>query len=157
MTWHKYFVQLATVVATRSKDPSTKVGCVLVGPDHEVLSTGFNGFPRGVREVINGLTDLDPVRWERPTKYLYVEHAERNAIYNAARHGVSLRGATAYMNFAPYPCTDCARALIQSGIHAIVGPNIPFPGKGAGTHYRVDEVTRTLLHEAGVRTMEIEL
>lgn len=101
-------MNMAKLVATKSKDPSTKCGCVIVGMDHEVRSTGFNGFPRGVEE------EDFPSRWERPEKYKWVEHAERNAIYNAARNGVSLNGCSAFITGPP--CSDCAKGLIQAGI-----------------------------------------
>lgn len=157
--WDRYFIQLAMAVATKSKDPSTKVGCVLVGPEQQVLSTGYNGFPRGVRDYDrNHMEDksiLDPDRWARPAKYAFVEHAERNAVFNAARHGIALRGAVAYLNFEPKPCEGCARALIQSGIIAVVGPTIPFPGAGAGTHYDVDNIPNIVLHESGVRVRRV--
>lgn len=108
--WDDYFAEMAILVASKSKDPSTKCGAVIIGPDNEVRSTGFNGFPRGVKddERIN----------ERPLKYYYIEHAERNAIYNAARHGNSLKGCTMYVTGTP--CHDCARAIIQSGIKRVI-------------------------------------
>lgn len=168
ITWHRRFIQIAQQVSTWSKDPSTKVGCVIVDPHTQaILSTGFNGFPRGVqerdteldvkhpREVIT-LNDLHPVRWQRPEKYKWVEHAERNAVFNAARNGIAINGCWAYMNFAPCPCTDCARALIQSGIIKIVGPDRPFTGKGKGVHYDVDDITPILLREGGVETLTVD-
>jgi dCMP deaminase len=116
--WNEYFMTMARLVARKSKDQSVQVGVVIVGPDHEVRSTGYNGFCRGIDES-------DPARWERPSeenpdgpKYLFVEHAERNAIYNAARIGVSTRDCIAYMESPP--CTDCGRALIQAGIKEVV-------------------------------------
>jgi dCMP deaminase len=109
--WDEYFMAMARLVATKSKDTSVKVGTVIVGPDHEVRSTGYNGFPRGIDET-------RAYRWERPDKYEWVEHAERNAVYNAARMGMSLKGCTAYMESPP--CTDCGRALIQAGIERVV-------------------------------------
>ena len=109
--WHVYFMNMARHIATKSKDESVKVGVVIVGPDHEVRSTGYNGFARGVDET-------DPSRWDRPIKYQWVEHAERNAIYNAARMGTPTKGCTAYLESPP--CTDCGRALIQAGIKEIV-------------------------------------
>jgi len=111
-TWDKYFFDIVDVVRTKSKDPDTQVGCVIVGPAHEIRTTGYNGFPRGVDDTGG--------RWQRPTKYFWVEHAERNAVYNAARCGVSLEGCTAYIQIAP--CVDCARALIQSGVHVVKVP-----------------------------------
>lgn len=119
--WHKYFIEMAKLVSTKSEDKSTKVGVVLVGEDNEVLSIGYNGFARGVLDKTE--------RHQRPIKYLFTEHAERNAIYNAARQGIKIKNATAYFNWEPVPCADCCRALIQSGVKRFVGPNIPFGGK----------------------------
>jgi len=148
VNWNEYFIRMAELVAEKSKDPSTKVGVVVVGPDNEILSTGFNGFPRGVYERL-------PYRWERPLKYLFVEHAERNAVHNAARIGVSLKGATMYFNFEPCPCNECAKAIIQSGIKRLVGYNRKFPGKGHQWEESLD-VARTMLEEAGVEMVEID-
>lgn len=141
-SWKQYFFEMADLVSSKSKDPSTKIGVVIVGEDNEILSTGFNGFPRGVDETI-------AERWERPIKYKFVEHAERNAIHNAARNGIILKGSTMYTNFIGYPCSECAKAIIQSGIKKIVGNGIDFSGKG--DHW--DEETRIakiMLDEAGV-------
>ena len=112
MNWNEYFLKMADLVAEKSKDRSTKVGAVIVGPDNEVRSTGYNGFPRGVND------DVDE-RHERPAKYLWTEHGERNAIFNAARNGVHTLGCTMYLN-CWYPCADCARAVIQAGIVCVV-------------------------------------
>jgi len=109
--WDKRFTDLAIHVSGWSKDRSTKVGCVIVGPHHEVRSLGYNGFPRGVDD------DSDE-RHERPAKYLWTEHAERNAIYNAARCGIALEGCVLYVPW--HPCTGCARAIVQSGITEVV-------------------------------------
>jgi dCMP deaminase len=98
---------MAYFVAQKSKDPSTKCGTVIVGPDNEILTTGYNGLPRGVND---DLTE----RNERPEKYFWYEHGERNAVYNAARTGTALKGSTAYITGCP--CCDCARCLIQSGV-----------------------------------------
>jgi dCMP deaminase len=108
--WDEYFFGLVDVIKQKSKDPDTKVGCIIVGKDHEIRTTGFNGFARGVDEH-------QQERWVRPEKYFWVEHAERNAIYNAVRCGVSLEGCTAYIEI--FPCIECAKALIQSGIKII--------------------------------------
>jgi dCMP deaminase len=99
------------MVASRSKDPNTQVGCVVVGPAHEIRSTGYNSFPRGIRDDV-------PERLERPTKYLWIEHAERNAICNAARTGARLESCTIYVDIMP--CMDCARAIVQAGICEVV-------------------------------------
>jgi dCMP deaminase len=112
-SWDEYFIRMAELVASRSKDPSTKVGCVVVSYDNTVLSTGYNGLPRGVLDL--------PERMERPVKYLWTAHAEENAVAQAARNGISLNGATAYVTHSP--CCRCARALIQAGIlHIVVAP-----------------------------------
>lgn len=92
-------------------DPSTQNGCVLVRPDiQEVVSYGANHFPEGV--------ESSDARWERPLKYAYVEHAERNAIYSAARRGIKTKGLHMYCYWAA--CADCARAIIQAGITRLV-------------------------------------
>ncbi len=111
MNWDSYFMNLAQQVALRSKDRSTKVGCVVVGPDNEIRATGYNSFPRGINDTV-------PERHERPEKYLWTEHAERNAIYAAARVGTPLKGCRAYT--ALFPCMDCARALVQVGVVEII-------------------------------------
>ena len=150
MNWDELFIRQAMLIALKSKDPSTKVGCVIVGQDNAVLSMGFNGFPRGVEE-----TYLN--RWERPAKYLWIEHAERNAIYNAARHGIKISGAKAYFNFDPVTgiCEGCARGLIQAGIVEIIGPDIPFRGKGEGAHYETS-LTPIMCKEAGVKIRTVK-
>lgn len=134
-SWDATFLGLAERFAKRSKDPSTKVGCVIVGPDREVRSMGYNGLPRGVEDLAE--------RMERPAKYLWTSHAEENAVAQAARIGVSLKGCTAYVTH--FPCARCARALIQAGIIAVVC--------GDGKTSMPDEefeVAQTMLTEAYV-------
>lgn len=108
--WNYRFMEIALHISTWSKDQNTKVGCVVVGPDKEIRSQGYNGFPRGVNDEV-------PERHIRPKKYAYFEHSERNAIYNASRFGASLLGCTLYVTMPP--CADCARAIIQSGIDRV--------------------------------------
>ncbi len=110
--WDVRMLEMATMVASWSKDKSRKTGCIITGPNREIRSTGYNGFPRGV-------VDSTPARHVRPAKYLWTEHAERNAIYNAARCGTPLDGCTIYLPW--YPCAECARAIIQCGITTVVG------------------------------------
>jgi dCMP deaminase len=98
--WDRRFLELAAHIGSWSKDQSAKTGCVIVGPDRLIRSVGYNGFVRGVDDEVDS-------RHERPAKYSWTEHAERNAIYNAARIGISLAGATCYVNW--FPCADCAR------------------------------------------------
>lgn len=109
--WDTRFLELATLIASWSKDPSTQVGCVMVGPyDREIRSTGYNGFPRGV-------PDDDRLN-NRDVKYDLIVHAEENAILNATLTGVSLKGCSAYVTWPP--CTRCARMLVQVGVREIV-------------------------------------
>jgi dCMP deaminase len=149
LSWDELFILQAALISQKSKDPSTKVGCVIVNDDNVILSTGFNGFPRGIEEDWKD-------RWKRPEKYHWVEHAERNAIFNAARVGVSLNNSRAYLNWEPKPCADCTRALIQAGIKEVIGPNRKFTGAGAGKHYSIDHA-ETMLREAGVRIRYFDL
>jgi len=109
--WDRRFIELARFVGTWSKDRSTQVGCVIVGPSHEIRAVGYNGFPRGVND------DAEH-RHDRPLKYRWTEHAERNAIYNAALSGVSLKGCRMYLPW--FPCMDCARAIVQVGIAELI-------------------------------------
>jgi dCMP deaminase len=111
--WDIRFLELAKHISGWSKDPSTKVGCVVVGEDREIRSTGFNGFPRGISDDNERLTD-------REQKYPLICHAEENAIMHAARIGVALKGSTAFVTWPP--CSRCARSLIQAGIREIVYP-----------------------------------
>ena len=111
--WDKRFLKLAKHISEWSKDPSTKVGCVVVGPDRELRSTGFNGLPRGIEDNEERLNN-------REIKYPLICHAEENAIMHAARIGISLKGCTAYVTWPP--CTRCARSLIQAGVSTIVYP-----------------------------------
>jgi len=111
MNWVTYYRQLANTVKLKSKDKYTRIGAVIVGKDGEIVSTGYNSFPRGLDDGLD-------YRQERPEKYYWFEHAERNAIYNAARIGVSTKGTTMYLSCG-LPCADCARGIINSGIERI--------------------------------------
>ena len=111
--WNKRFLKLAKHISEWSKDPSTQVGCVVVGPDREIRSTGFNGLPRGIEDNDERLNN-------REIKYPLICHAEENAIMHAARIGISLKDCTAYVTWPP--CTRCARSLIQAGISTIIYP-----------------------------------
>jgi dCMP deaminase len=115
--WDQRYLKLAYEVAQWSKDPSSKIGAVTVGAKGQVLSQGFNGFPRGI-------ADLDTRLNVRETKYKYVVHAEMNAIYNATYNGTSLDGATLYVYGLP-TCSECAKGVIQVGIKRVVMPASP--------------------------------
>ena len=113
LSWDEYFMGVAMLSAQRSKDPSTQVGACIANRDHKILSVGYNGMPTGCSD--------DVMAWERDgspldTKYLYVCHAELNAILN--NDGGSLKGAIIYVTL--FPCNECAKAIIQSGIREVV-------------------------------------
>lgn len=134
-SWQKYFLGMAEQVATRSKDPSTKVGCVISTEDKVVVATGYNGIPRDVLDK--------PERMERPAKYLWTSHAEENAVAMAARVGSRLRGGHAFVTHMP--CCRCARMLIQAGISTV------YCGDGT-TSMPLEEfdVASQMFREAGV-------
>lgn len=110
--WDERFLDLARHVAGWSKDPSTQVGAVIVRPDRSVVSVGYNGFPRGVSDAAHRYTD-------KPTKYKMVVHAEANAIVAAKE---SLADCVLYVTL--FPCNECAKLIIQSGIRTIVAPRL---------------------------------
>jgi dCMP deaminase len=140
MNWDEYFINIAEQVKLKSKDKRTQIGVVVVGKDNEIVSTGYNSFPRGINDNISD-------RQERPEKYFWFEHAERNAIYNAARIGVSTLGTTMYMTCG-MSCSDCARAIINSGVSKIVLRK----GKGAKGNKWNESAKRSMkmFEEAGV-------
>lgn len=140
--WDRYFMDMARLAATRSKDPNTQVGAVLVR-DRDALMTGYNGFAPGVAE--------SHVLWERPTKYSRVIHAEVNAIARCARRGVSTDGATLYVTHFPCNKTGCARIVIAAGIKRVVVP-VDDRLEGWGED---QEEARRLLNEAGVDTIAL--
>ena len=113
LKWDEYFMGIAQLSALRSKDPSTQVGACIVDPNHKVVSIGYNGMPRGV--------DDDQIPWGHgeglESKYLYVCHAEFNAILNN-RDGSALNGCKIYVTL--FPCNECAKAIVQTGIKEIV-------------------------------------
>ena len=110
MKWDEWFFEIAKTISLKSKDPSYKVGCIVVGPEHEVRATGYNGFPRGSNDSIEIYND-------RPRKYLRVVHAEANAVANASFTGTTLRGGIAYVTLPP--CADCAGLMVNAGICSV--------------------------------------
>lgn len=113
LSWDEYFMGIAMLSAQRSKDPGTQVGACIVSPEKKILSMGYNGMPTGLSD--------DEMPWAREgeplkTKYLYVCHAEFNAILNSGAH--NLEGATLYVTL--FPCNECTKAVIQCGIKRIV-------------------------------------
>lgn len=113
ISWDEYFMGMAVLSALRSKDPNTKVGAVIVSPDNKVISIGYNGMPRQL--------DEDQLSWNKgedlDSKYLYVCHAEFNAILNT-QVGGSLKDARVYVTL--FPCNECTKAIIQTGIREII-------------------------------------
>lgn len=144
-TWDEFYLDMADVIAARSKDRSAKIGAVLV-KDNAVISMGYNGFPRGVNDDVEA-------RHARPAKYAYTEHGERNAIFNAARAGTVTLGSTMYTQGVP--CADCSRAVIQAGVSRLVARwqanEKIFPG-----WIESCRVGREMLEEAGVEVVVIE-
>ena len=142
LEWHNRFINLSKEIATWSKDPSTKIGAVVVGPDQEIRSTGYNGFPRMVVST--------PERWERSAKYNFIAHAEANAIYNAARIGVPLKDCTIYIS-SLLPCHNCAQAIIQAGIACVVVFNTEYPDRWAESI----QTGLQMFEEAGVEVISL--
>ncbi len=113
ISWDEYFMAVAKLAGMRSKDPNTQVGACIVSADNKILSMGYNGFPRGCSD--------DDFPWAREgemlsTKYVYTVHSELNAILNY--RGGSLEGAKIYVSL--FPCNECAKAIIQSGIKTVI-------------------------------------
>lgn len=125
--WDFRFLEIANSVATWSKDPNTQVGAVLV-KDRRILSTGYNGIPKGLEDRED--------RLQKPIKYQYIEHAERNALCN-----VNAQDATLYINL--FPCNDCTKGIIQAGVSRIVVDPNAEPRQG-------DDISKEMLKEADV-------
>ena len=133
INWDEYFMGIAMLAAKRSKDPNTQVGACIVSQDNIIISTGYNGMPKGCSD------DIFP--WDREgqqdmTKYPYVVHAELNAILNA--NGRDLRGSRIYV--ALFPCNECAKAIIQSGVKEVL--------------YLSDKYKDTMMNLASKRMLE---
>ena len=141
LTWDEYFMGLAHLSALRSKDPNTQVGAAIVDENHRVVSVGYNGFPTGVCD--------DEFPWSREgdvltSKYAFVVHAELNAILNSQR---SVRGCTIYVSL--FPCNECAKAIIQSGIKKIVYESDKYNGVDTNI------ASKRMLKAAGVELVRI--
>ena len=135
--WDARWLEMAGIVSTWSKDPSTQIGAIAV-KDKRLISTGYNGFPRGIQ-------DLDD-RWNnREEKYKYVVHAEMNCIYNANYHNQSLKGSTMYIVGLPV-CHECAKGIVQAGVIRVVAEFKDAPLKWA----KSTEITEKMFKEAGI-------
>ena len=143
ISWDEYFMGIAMLAAKRSKDPNTQVGACIVSTDNIIISTGYNGMPKGCSD--------DEFPWERTgedeneTKYPYVVHAELNAILNAS--GRDLRGSRIYV--ALFPCNECAKAIIQSGVKEVYY----LSDKYADTP--TTKASKRMLDAAGVRYIQL--
>ena len=138
INWSERFFELANHVSKWSKDTSTRTCAVIATTDNRILSIGYNGLPSGCDDSVKE-------RYDRPMKYLWTEHAERNAIYNAARNGININGSVMYVNW--FPCADCTRAIIQSGIKKLICKEPDFENKQWGDHFIV---ASQMLKECGV-------
>ena len=138
------FLRLAREIAFWSKDPSTKVGAVIVGDNGQVISQGYNGFPRG-------FDDSEERYADKPTKYIFVIHAEANAIYNALYNTCPVSGATIYVHGLPC-CQECAKAIVQSGIKRVV-----FDSKPSARWYESCENALKIFEEGRVRWLYLPL
>ena len=133
--WQSRFLDLARLVGSWSKDPSSKVGAVIVDPQNRIVSTGYNGLPVGVEDTESRLGD-------REVKYKMILHAEENAIMFAKQ---KLDGCSLYVTTMP-PCSHCAALIIQSGIKRVYTPVVEIPERWRQS----DELTRKMFSEAGV-------
>lgn len=138
--WDARFFAMCRLLGSWSEDRSRQVGSVVVGPGNEIRATGYNGLPRKVAAHVETRHSR-----ENGEKYFWFEHAERNAIYNMARAGVSALGCRMYVD--TFPCADCARAVIQSGIAQL---NSFPPDMSDATFARHYKVAETMFREAGV-------
>ena len=143
ITWDEYFMGVAHLAGMRSKDPNSQVGCCIVSEDNKILSIGYNGFPKGCSD--------DEFPWAREgeplnNKYMYVTHSELNAILNYK--GGSLDGAKLYVSL--FPCNECAKAIIQSGIKTIIYDDDKYHNEP------MTIASRRMLDAAGVRYYKYE-
>lgn len=146
MNWLEYYILIAEQIKLKSKDENTKIGVVIVGPNQEIRSTGYNSFPIGLNDNLKERQSR-----EEGEKYFWFEHAERNAIYNAARVGIPLDGCLMYLTCG-CPCADCARAVIQAGIKTIwIRPGNPITGKPSTLWDKHAEKSRIMFKESGVQ------
>ena len=136
--WDARYLDLAENVSSWSKDPSRKIGAVAVGSKGQILSQGYNGFPRGIDDSVKRYNDKE-------TKYRYVVHAEMNVVYNATYNGISLDGATLYVTGLPV-CSECAKGIIQTGVKRVVMRATDVPEKWFVSF----ATTAKMFNEAGI-------
>ena len=143
ITWDEYFMGVAVLAAQRSKDPSTQVGACIIDSNKRIISTGYNGFPKGCSD--------DDFPWNRDdkcgeTKYPFVVHAELNAILNAG--GSSVSGSKLYVSL--FPCNECAKAIIQSGVKEVVYLSDKYNGTPT------DVASKRMLEAAGITLTKLK-
>ena len=138
--WDRRFIRIAEEVCLWSKDPGTKVGCVLVN-DRRILSTGYNGFPSSISDDLERYIDRD-------YKLSVTVHAEKNAILNAAKNGTKVEGSTLYVTFPP--CSQCAAAVIQAGVAKVVCPDPQLAPERWRTNFIA---ANQLFYEAGIQVL----
>ncbi len=141
--WDDYFMGVSLLAAQRSKDPNTQVGACIVDADNRILSTGYNGFPQGCSD--------DSFPWNRDesrgeTKYQFVVHAELNAVLNA--RGKNLSGSKLYVSL--FPCHECAKAIIQSGVKEVVYLSDKYNGTVS------DIASKRMLNAAGIKLTKLK-
>lgn len=146
-TWNKRFIELAEHISTWSKDPSTKIGVISINPEtNNILSTGFNGFARGIEDTTFRLSN-------REKKYKYIVHGEQNCIYNATRNGISLQNSHMYV-YGLWVCSSCASAIVQVGVDTVFFR----PNKNKESQDRWKEsglLTKEIFKEAGVNFIQL--
>lgn len=140
--WDEYFMGVAILSAKRSKDPGTQVGACIVTPDKRIVGVGYNGLPAGCSD--------DEFPWDREgdflnSKYAYVCHAELNAILNSTKN---LKGCTIYVDL--FPCNECAKSIIQSGISEIVYLSDKYNNTDSNT------ASKKLLNAANVKLRQLD-
>lgn len=145
--WSQRYLSLAAEVGSWSKDPRRKIGSIIVGKNGEILSQGYNGFPRNVQDKDDRYNDRD-------LKHMFVVHAEINAILNAARNGTRIEGSTMYLHGLP-PCCDCTKAIIQSGIRKLI-IQVDGDTKISPNWEKSFEVSRTMLQEAKLKYIVVD-
>ncbi len=143
ISWDEYFMGVAILAAQRSKDPSTQVGACIIDNTNRIVSTGYNGFPKGCSD--------DDFPWNRDekcgeTKYPFVVHAELNAILNA--NGSSVLDSKLYVSL--FPCNECAKAIIQSGIKEVVYLSDKYNGTPS------DKASKRMLEAAGIKLTKLK-
>jgi len=144
--WTKRYLNLAREISTWSKDPSTQIGAIIIGNHGQIISQGYNGFPRGIIDSNKRLND-------RETKYKYMVHGEMNAIYNAGLNGVSLLDTTLYVYGLPV-CSECAKAVRQVGINKVI---MQHPGDIPEKWNTSYQLSYQIFKEGGIDAMRFDL